>query len=60
MKEAKKKYDSVLADIESSRGNIEREVNKIRRHHTDRKSYYEFYKYTVCFMNIIKHTDVSF
>ena len=34
MKEAKRKYDSILAGIESGRGNLEREVAKIRREHT--------------------------
>ena len=34
MKEAKRKYDSVLAGIESGRGNLEREVAKIRKEHT--------------------------
>jgi hypothetical protein len=37
MKEAKKKYDSVLAGIESGRGNLEREVAKIRKEHTHGK-----------------------
>ena len=34
MKEAKRKYDSELARIESGRGNLEREVAKIRKEHT--------------------------
>jgi len=47
MKEAKKKYDSVLAGIESGRGNLEREVAKIRREHTKERANFQINRSTL-------------
>lgn len=47
MKEAKKKYDSVLAGIESGRGNLEREVAKIRKEHTHERAHFQIQRATL-------------
>lgn len=47
IKDAKKKYDSVLAGIESGRGNLEREVTKIRREHTKERANFQINRGTL-------------
>ena len=38
LKESKRKYDSALAGLEAGRGNLEREVNQIRKQHTKERA----------------------
>lgn len=47
MKDAKRKYDSILAGIESGRGNLEREVAKIRREHTQERASFQIQRATL-------------
>ena len=47
MKESKRKYDSVLAGLEAGRGNLEREVNQIRKQHTKERAEFHIQRATL-------------
>ena len=47
MKDSKRKYDSVLAGLEAGRGNLEREVNQIRKQHTKERAEFHIQRATL-------------
>ena len=47
LKESKRKYDSVLAGLEAGRGNLEREVNQIRKQHTKERAEFHIQRATL-------------
>ena len=47
LKDSKRKYDSVLAGLEAGRGNLEREVNQIRKQHTKERAEFHIQRATL-------------